>query len=450
MKIGKLALSALIASACFAGSAFGQQGRSPYQTVSFSESCGCSQTASSTCDLGSCDGLGCGDGSCDSCGCGSGFGLGLLGGLGDCCLGEPWKLCEEGYCGWKIGGWTAVGYHTARTQQFDTYDGRVQLSQQWLYAEKVADGSCGLDFGGRVDYLYGTDGPDTQAFGVANGSWDTSWDNGGQYGHALPQVYGEVAYGNLSAKVGHFFTIIGQEVVAATGNFFYSRQFTFYNSEPFTHTGVLTNYKLDDDTNVWNGYVTGWDSGFEDNGDAYIGGFSRKINDCQTLIATTALGRFNTRLAGTNGGQNNERGEIFSSILTTNLTDKLTHIVQADYLNTANTGNTFGGRNTYGNINYLIYNMSDCLAFGQRFEYYNISRDGQVPFIGGAPVAGRIHNADTYNYTVGFNYRPHANIVWRPEMRFIWDKERVGLVESNNGAARSSYAVFGNDIVISY
>ncbi len=326
MKIGKLALSALIASACFAGSAFGQQGRSPYQTVSFSESCACAPEAES-CDVG-CDSL-CGDDSCDSCGLG---GLGLLGGLGECCLGDPWKLCDGDICGWTIGGWTSVGYHTARTASFDTYDGRVQLAQQWLYAEKVADGECGLGFGGRIDYLYGTDAPDTQAFGVNNGHWDTSWDNNDNsgYGHALPQVYGEVAYGNLSAKVGKFFTIIGQEVVAATGNFFYSRQFTFYNAEPFTHTGVLTNYKIDDDTSVWNGYVLGWDSGFEDNGDAYIGGISRTLNDYQSLIFTTALGRFNDRVGA------RERGEIFSWIVTTSLTDNLTHIVQTDYLNADN------------------------------------------------------------------------------------------------------------------
>jgi hypothetical protein len=447
MKIGKLALSALIASACFAGSAFGQQGRSPYQTVSFSDSCGCAPAAAScddSCGGSSCDGLGCGDGSCDSgCGCGSGCGLGILDGLGlgECCLGEPWALCDGDICGWTIGGWTAVGYHNARTPLgFDNYDNRVQLSQQWFYAEKIADGSCGLGLGGRIDYLYGTDAPDTQAFGVANGHWDTNWDNGADangngnqgYGHALPQVYGELAYGDLSAKVGKFFTIIGQEVVAATGNFFYSRQFTFYNAEPFTHTGVLTNYKINDETSMWNGYVMGWDSGFEDNGDAYIGGFSRTLNDSQTLIFTTALGRFNTRQG------NAEDGDIYSSILTTTLTDNLTHITQTDYLDTS-------VRNTWGNINYLIYNLSDCLAFGQRFEYFNVTN--------AAGLANGVKNQDTYNYTMGFNYRPHANVVWRPEVRFIWDHDSTpfGLIEPRaNGDARSSLAIFGNDIVIKY
>ena len=42
----------------------------------------------------------------------------------------------------------------------------------------------------------------------------------GIYGFALPQVYGEVAMGDLSVKMGHFFTIIGYEVVTAPDNFF--------------------------------------------------------------------------------------------------------------------------------------------------------------------------------------------------------------------------------------
>ena len=38
--------------------------------------------------------------------------------------------------------------------------------------------------------------------------WDNDWDNGGAYGHALPQAYLEVGYNRLKAKIGHFFTIV--------------------------------------------------------------------------------------------------------------------------------------------------------------------------------------------------------------------------------------------------
>ena len=348
MKITKWTLSAAIAATCFGASAFAQapiqknsaeQGyyaqqpapvvsgaaaRAQYSAV-IPAACACGDSPVSNCDVG----MGDGDFACDGNGCDG------LGGDGD----EPWKLFQKPVMGFNVGGWTNVGYHTANNAgagilgngapaNFNNYADHVQLQQQWLYAEKVADGSNGLGLGGRIDYLYGTDGPDTQAFGIPNNHWDNSWDNGGAYGHAIPQLYAEAAYGDLSVKVGHFFTIIGNEVVAATGNFFYSRQFTFYNAEPFTHTGALTTYNLDDDTAIWNGYVMGWDSGFEDNGDAYIGGFSRKLSDKASLIYTNALGRFNDKLM-VNGNHVAERGQIHSMIFSYAVTDKLNDLLSA-------------------------------------------------------------------------------------------------------------------------
>lgn len=380
-------------------------------------SASCSDTPVSDCDSG------CGAGACDSLGgCDSACG----------CGGDPWRLFSGNPMGLTIGGWSNIGYHSTTTNNsFNNYADRVQLQQQWLYAEKIADGSCGLGFGGRIDYLYGTDAPDTQSFGLTNNHWDNPWDNGGAYGHAIPQLYGEAAYGNLSVKAGHFFTIIGNEVVAATGNFFYSRQLTFYNAEPFTHTGVLTSYKVGDDTTLWNGYVTGWDSGFEDNGDAYIGGFSRALSDDVSVIYTTALGRFNEEVG--------ERGVIHSGIINVGLTDNLRYINQTDYLFTNNAAGV-GVRNTFGNIHYLIYTINDCVALGSRSEWFNISREGDG-----------IRNADVYNQTFGVNYKFNPNLMVRPEVRWIWDQEQpvINGVTFNENAS-SSQAAFGMDAIFTF
>ncbi len=318
---------------------------------------------------------------------------------------------------------------------FNNYADRVQLQQQWLYAERIADGSEGLGFGGRIDYLYGTDAPDTQSFGIANRHWDNSWDNGGAYGHAIPQLYGEMAIGKLSIKAGHFFTIIGNEVVQATGNFFYSRQFTFYNAEPFTHTGVLSTYTVDEDTTIWNGYVTGWDSGFEDNGDSYISGFKRKLTDSTSMIYTNALGRFNDDSASANFG---ERGQIHSAIFTTSLTDKLTHLYQIDYLDTHNAAQATV-RNTVGMNNYFIYALNDKWSLGSRTEWFNYTTQ-------------QVHNGDLYNQTFGVNYKPNSNLTFRPEIRTIWDKERIGVNETspNTGLPMPSMTVFGTDMIFTF
>lgn len=464
MKMSKFALSAMIASACCAGTAFGQTNRTapryypasyysyyqdgaaaqtPAPIASASDaktSSGCAD-ASLGCDVAdicngkgsSCDALascGCGTSSCDG-GCNSGCGS-LLGG---CNLGEPFKLLPDGIGGINIGGWTSVGYHDrANPGSFNNYDGRVQLGQQWFYAEKVADGSEGIGFGARIDYVYGTDAPDTQAFGTGNGNWDQTWDNGignGGYGHAIPQLYGEAAMGDLSVKVGHFFTIVGNEVVQSTGNFFYSRQFTFYNAEPFTHSGALTTYNLDDDTQLYNGYVMGWDSAFDDNGDAYIGGIKRKLNDTFTVLYTTVLGRFGDAVANTQ-----ERGAVHNFILTANLSEEWTFISQTDVLYTNNVGGTTQ-RNTFGNINYLIYKVNDCLSVGQRFEWFNFS---------GAGFAGTPQNSDLYNYTMGLNYKVNSNLMLRPEARWVWDRNRFGFNENN----ASAQTAIGGDILFTF
>ena len=439
MRRMRLAFAAMLAASCFASSSEAQQSEAVYKrqirqveyqvgAVSPSDvATGVATTSYATGCADGCDhGQGAGAGSCDASACDSMAG-GCLGGS----LGEPWRLVPaDNALGLNIGGWSNIGYHTNNTfGTFNTYKNRVQLQQQWFYAEKVADGSNGLGLGGRIDYLYGTDAPDTQSFGIPNNHWDNSWDNGGAYGHAIPQLYGEVAMGSTAVKVGHFFTIIGNEVVAATGNFFYSRQFTFYNAEPFTHTGALATTTVDDQTTLYNGYVMGWDSGFEDNGDAYLGGFKRQISDSTSLLYATALGRF-----GENNWLGGERGTIHSVLLTNNLTDRLTYIGQADWMFT-NDAADVGVRNTFGTIHYLIYKLNDRWSVGSRSEWFNLSQE-----------ATGIRNADLYNQTFGFNYRATSNLLFRPEIRQVWDKEALGA--NDNGG--TSEMTFGTDMIFTF
>ena len=147
--------------------------------------CDCDVACEPTCDSGCCEEPACGaelccetgcDGGCDSaCGCGGGSCLGDL--LGDCCHGEPFALFGE--CGaWSAGGWIQMGYHNNALPLFNSRPDEFQLHQAWLWAEKAIDTSCGFDIGGRIDYMYGTDSQDTQAFGIANDHWDNDWDNG--------------------------------------------------------------------------------------------------------------------------------------------------------------------------------------------------------------------------------------------------------------------------------
>lgn len=389
--------------------------------------CGCEPAA---CD-NACDNNACCDSGCDSgCGLGMGSCLDKLG-CGDCCLGDPCQLFGE-HCGYSAGGWLQLGYTSDELPEFNTYDDHLQLQQGWLFAEKAIDTECGFDIGGRIDYVYGTDGPNTQAFGTDPRGWDNSWDNGGQYGHALPQLYAEAGYGDVSVKVGHFYTIIGYEVVQATGNFFYSHAYTFNFSEPFTHTGALAKYEGIEDVTLWGGYSLGWDSGFDDNGDAFLGGASMGMTDDLTLTYATIFGRFAEPWTGNALVPQSISGYQHSIVADYNVSDSLKYVFQSDLLET-DFADDSNARDSFGINQYLIKSINDCWGVGGRFEWWRV-QNGAGP------------NQDIYALTLGVNHRPHANVIVRPELRWDWDNDGTGLLQDGD----DNQTTFGVDTILTF
>ncbi|QDV73609.1 porin [Botrimarina mediterranea] len=387
--------------------------------------------AEPSCGLESCCG--------DACGCGSTCGL-----LGDCCLGDPWTL--QGYldpCGCSpitFGGWTQIGFHTQNTRfsrddndafAFNDHPGRLNLHQQWFYAEKVAEAPCcGVDWGFRADLMYGTDAVKTQSFGNPAGSWDfqNGWDEGAGYGWAMPQLYGEVAWGDWSVKVGHFFTLIGYEVVTAPDNFFYSHAFTMFNSEPFTHTGAIATYNGFDDVTLYGGWTAGWDTGFDsfNDGSNFLGGFSTGLTDDITFTYMLTAGNFGKRSAGGDGYSH-------SVVVDFALTDDLNYVLQSDLVDIDDQNGNVTANDQVGINQYLFYTMNDCWAVGARLEWWK---------------------TDGFSYqemTYGLNYRPHANVVIRPEIRYDWTASdaaanNVGFAD----AEEFNSAKFGMDAIFTF
>ncbi|QDU54975.1 hypothetical protein Pan181_11600 [Aeoliella mucimassa] len=400
----------------------------------------CGEPACGCADPGTgCDDLGCSD----ACGCGDSCGLNLC---GPCCLGDPWTLMDcIDPCGCSavtFGGWTQLGYHSDSTRMSSAYGDlfafndvpdAVNLHQQWFYAEKLAEAPCcGMDWGFRFDLMYGTDAQKTQAFGnpgAANanqGSWDASLDHG-VYGWAMPQLYGEVAFGDWNIIAGHFFTLVGYEVVTAPDNFFYSHAYTMFNSEPFTHTGALATYSGIDGVDVYAGWTLGWDTGFDQSngGSSFLGGFSTSLTDDVALTYIATAGNFGARTAG-------ESGYSHSIVLDCTLSDKLNYVFQSDLVGYDDTaaGGAFGAQ--VGINQYLFYTMSDCLAAGARVEWWK--SDG---------IVAADNSTSQYGITYGLNYKPHANVVIRPEVRHNWLPADATLPDFNQ-------TVFGIDAILTY
>jgi hypothetical protein len=368
---------------------------------------------------------------------------------------EPWALTNlfddaEGKntlkdWGVHINGHSQWGYSSAPDGAFTGNGplinqqewGQFNLNQQYLFVEKIADGKKGFGWGFRGDVMYGVDGNEGQSFGNVDPShWDylNGYDHG-SYEWAFPQLYGEVAYGNLSIKGGHFYTIVGYEVVPSTGQFFFSRQLTFWNSEPFTHTGALATYKVNDKLTVSGGWVFGMDTGFYQYqaGNAFLGGLSYQIDEKTTFVYSVVAGNLGWR----------GDGAINSWILSRQWTKKFTTVHQFDVLATnLETGagrpvsfanpDSFTPRNSTGFINYAFYSIFDWLKAGLRAEWFKA--DG----------------TSYYTMTGGFNIKPKDWLLIRPEVRGMWSPgnqmDYTGV--HNYNAELFNQVVFGIDAIV--
>jgi Putative beta-barrel porin-2, OmpL-like. bbp2 len=368
---------------------------------------------------------------CES-GCGLFGGCCLLGG-GGCGLlsgeqGEAFDLGTDLFgedTGWDVGGWLQAGYTDASDGVLNTRPDSVNVHQAWLFIEKIADGSEGLDWGARVDVMYGLDGENTQAYGNDPGEWD--FDNGfdhGSFHSAIPQAYGVLAYDKLSVKFGHFYTPAGYEVVPAAGNFFYSHAFTWNFTEPFTHTGAIASYEVSDQLTSHVGWVAGWDTGYDQFNDssAFIGGATLKATDDVTLAYIVTMG---------NLGKIGD-GVSYHGVATVALTDKLNYALAGDTVRT-NTG-VFGG-STFTSIsivNYLTYSLTDKVGVGGRAEWFKV--DGV-----------------SYNeVTAGVNIKPTGNLTIRPEVRHQWSPGAHKGVNNPIGLATTDDTILGVDAILSF
>lgn len=340
--------------------------------------------------------------------------------------GEPWTLqgwlqpCgnERGieFGGWLSGGarWNDQGNRTstgnAPAGGFTNDAAVFNLHQAWFYAERGIDleSNCGWDFGGRFDFVFGADGPDTQAFGDVG--YDNSWDSGGEYGSALPQLYLDVAYNDILVRAGHFYTNIGYEVVQAPSNFFYTHSYQQYYAEPFTHTGAYATQQYNDNWAWTAGYVQGWDSGFNhaNDGDMFLGGLRWTSTDEATIVGYAVnAGNFGNGTAGV-GNQ----GDLYLHTVhfQRDMGQGRTFVLHHDYA--VNNDLPGGSNEWYGLAAYFLKEWNCCWSGGVRLEWF---RD-----VDGVRVPGANDGGDFYEATVGVNWKPNANLTFRPEVRYDW------------------------------
>lgn len=365
----------------------------------------------------------------------------------------------------ELGGWINAGatFNPSQTNGFNgpvaftDQANRFQLNQYNVFLRRpvVSEGKQ-WDFGGRFDFMFGTDVIFTQAFGVPaydvnsgeplkRSNWDLNLccSSSRTYGIALPQTYLEayVPVGNgLNVKVGHFYTPTGFETVSAPDNFFYSRAYTLNAGEPFTHTGLLANYTVNKNWLILGGPITGsatggWDGGWDKQLGNWSGiaGFTwTSDNQATSFHFSGTYGETSTRSSETWG--------FYNVVLQHRITPKTLVVLHHVFghaggvlLNNSKYTNVTKDAEWYSVVAHLYYDLTDTLSVGARGEWYR-DRDGfrnPSPFriaaaaqnVNGTPVsfAGDLRTvsiapADYYSVTVGLNWKAAKALNIRSEL----------------------------------
>ncbi|MGC4003861.1 MAG: porin [Pirellulales bacterium] len=391
---------------------------------------------------------------------------------------EPWRLfgCyNENNCrGINIRGWVNAGMmdnpdnpasrFNGPTTFYDR-DAEAQLSQLYLIAEKALDPEkCGWQIGGRIDVLYGTDYRFNISRGLtANNDFTAKANSSRFYGLDIPQAYVELGKENTSIKLGHFYTIIGYEVVTAPDNFFMTHAYTMQYGEPFTHTGTLVTQKINDQLSLLGGVTTGWDN-FNDvyNQLSFIGGATFTASDGNSKLAYAfSVGEEETTFATVTP---TETRYIQSVVYSRKLTDRLDYVFQSDYGSQQNAGGAAGTTAEWYGVNqYLFYRINCCWSAGLRGEWFRDDAGFRVapagdyaalgPAVNNNPAGAGGFAGDFYEVAAGVNWKPQSrpNLTVRGETRYDWYNGTAGVNgQPFNDGAKNEQFLYGLDFIYAY
>lgn len=302
--------------------------------------------------------------------------------------------------GWSYGfGSPADGIISGHAFNFENQD--LTLNQIYLVTERLTDFQKPWDIGGRMAWTYGGDA----RFIHSNGLLDK--ENGDEQ-IDLTELYGEVVVpvGNgLKVKIGKFITPLGYEYVNPSLNAFYTHSFLF-NLVPYSHTGFLATYAVNDVWTVSGGMSRGWDQSIDDNNDMidFIGSIGYTENDITAALSFTA---------GPELPDNDDDWRVaIDWWLSAQLSSQWTAGVNADYIWEQGTSQTGDWSDVYGAAGYLSYAICEFAILNTRVEWVNDTN--------------RAAGADTtvYGLTFGATLIPFArneigsNLKIRPEIRY--------------------------------
>jgi hypothetical protein len=169
----------------------------------------------------------------------------------------------------------APGSDINEARLFDFEHNAARLNQIALQfarpIDAAADAKAGKwDWGWGVDQMWGSDGRLIHANALSAYSSATHPINQYDLTQAYLDIFIPVGNG-LTVRMGKFVTLMGEETISpiatvtgSSGNALYSHSYSFGFGIPFTQTGVLATYALNDKLTITGGFTRGWEQSTSD------------------------------------------------------------------------------------------------------------------------------------------------------------------------------------------
>ena len=379
--------------------------------------------------------------------------------LADAVCDPVWRLLPQD-APVRVRGWLDGGYVYNTSNPDSKFNGpynsvdrsaEPMLNQAYLILDRPLPAGGAIGAGFRVDALFGTDHFLGQSRGFeVDRDFNQRW-NGQYYGLAIPQAYAELGNDVMALKVGHFYSPVGYESLAAAGNFFYSHAYSYQFGQPFTHWGGLLSTQLTRNWQVQAGLVNGWDAlvGRANNVN-FVGGAKFTADSGRwwsSFALVTGQEQNNVAglpdVAGTDG--NRTRYSFLIGLLPGGPCGRWEYVFHHHYgWQEHGTPQDHFAR-WYGIDQYLYYRVSKSVKLGTRVEWF---RDEDGTRVGlnrpsnpnNPPLPGNY-----FALTGGLNYTPTANLVVRPEIR--WDFTSDTARPAFNDGRKSNQLMLGCDVI---
>ena len=176
------------------------------------------------------------------------------------------------------------------------------------------------------------------------------------------------------------------------------------------------------------GIDAGWNTFDADDRANFLGGLTYTDKDWGSLAFAINTG--DESIFGPGVGPFANR-TMYSLVWSRTFNNCFTYVLQHDFGYQSLAPLDLLGREWYGINQYLLYKFNNCWSAGARIEWFRDDDGYRVTGLRpGNAIQGASFPGNFFEYTLGLNYKPNANLTMRPEVR--WDNYH-GLPNQNQG-----------------